>query len=178
MNAGVRQNVQNDLGRDEVKTVTLISPRRDLLDRVKSAFKKEKRFQLVTIEGNLSKVQSHFGAGVRPQVLVADLRDDLDASTQCIETLRRGGFTGAIIIISETVDEASLRGMLRLHVADWLPADAETAEIIEACERALKTKRPGQGKTKAVCLAFVPAAGGGGTTSHAIPAAYLLASRT
>jgi pilus assembly protein CpaE len=67
--------------------------------------------------------------------------------------------------------------MLRFHVADWLPADAESAEIIEACERALHARRTGDGQTRAQCLAFVPAAGGAGTTSLAIQAAYLLASR-
>src|SRR5262245_49750576 len=178
MNASLRQYVQSAFMRQEAKTVALVSPRRELIGSLKSALKEHKRFQLVPIQGSLSEVQSQLGDGQQPEVLVADLRDGLEASIAGIERLRNSGFNGAIIVISDTVDETSLRGMLRFHVADWLPADAETAEIIEACERALKTKRPGQGKTKAVCLAFVPAAGGGGTTSHAIPAAYLLASRT
>jgi pilus assembly protein CpaE len=178
MNAGIRQYVQNALGRDEANTVTLVSPRRNLLDGVKSALKEEKRFQVVTIQGNLSEVQSHFGSGVRSQVLIADLRDDIEASIPSIETLRKGGFNGAVIVISDTLDEATLRGMLRFHVADWLPADAETAEVIAACERALNAQRSGEGQSRAQCLAFVPAAGGVGTTSLAIQAAYLLASRT
>ncbi len=177
MNAGIRQYVQSALGRDDDRTVSVVSPRRDLLDRLKSAVKEEKSFQLVTIQGSLSQVQSHFGAGVRPRVLVADLRDDIEASISSIEMLRRGGFNGAIILISNTVDEDSLRGMLRFHVSDWLPADAEPEEIVEACERALSARRPGDGQTKAQCLAFVPAAGGVGTTSLAIQAAYLLAGR-
>jgi pilus assembly protein CpaE len=62
-------------------------------------------------------------------------------------------------------------------VADWLPADAENAEIIEACARALNTRRPGEADSKAQCLAFVPAAGGVGTTTLAIQTAYLLANQ-
>jgi pilus assembly protein CpaE len=177
MNAGIRQYVQSALGRDDGRTVTVVSSRRDLLGSLKSALKEEKRFKLVTIQGNLSQVQSHFGTGARPQVLVADLRDDIEASISSIEMLRKGGFNGAIILISDTLDESSLRGMLRSHVADWLPADAESTEIIEACERALNTRRAGDGQSRAQCLAFVPAAGGVGTTSLAIQAAYLLASR-
>jgi pilus assembly protein CpaE len=177
MNAGIRQYVQSALGRDDGKTVTVVSSRRDLLGNLKSALKDEKRFKLVTIQGSLSQVQSHFGTGARPQVLVADLRDDIEASISSIEMLRRGGFNGAIILISDTLDESSLRGMLRFHVADWLPADAESAEIIEACERALHTRRTGDGQSRAQCLAFVPAVGGAGTTSLAIQAAYLLANR-
>src|SRR5262245_57467644 len=140
MNAGIRQYVQSALGRDDAKTVTVVSSRRDLLGNLKSALKDEKRFKLVTIQGSLSQVESQFGTGARPQVLVADLRDDIEASISSIEMLRRGGFNGAIILISDTLDESSLRGMLRFHVADWLPADAESAEIIEACERVLNTR--------------------------------------
>jgi pilus assembly protein CpaE len=177
MNASLRQYVQSAFMRQEAKTVALVSPRRELIGSVKSALKDHKRFQLVPIQGSLSEVQSQLGDAQQPEVLVADLRDGLEASIAGIEKLRNGGYSGAIIIISETVDETSLRGMLRFHVADWLPADADTAEIIEACERALHTKRPGQGQSKALCLAFVPAAGGVGTTSLAIQAAYLLANR-
>ena len=177
MNAGIRQYVQSALGRDDTKTVTVVSSRRDLLGSLKSAVKDEKRFKLVTIQGSLSQVQSHFGTGARPQVLVADLRDDVEASISSIEMLRKGGFNGAIILISDTLDESSLRGMLRFHVADWLPADAESAEIIEACERALNARRTGDAQSRAQCFAFVPAAGGAGTTSLAIQAAYLLANR-
>jgi pilus assembly protein CpaE len=178
MNASIRQFVQNAFGREEAKTVALVSPRRDLLDALRSALKDEKRFQLVTIQGNLSQVQPQLGSGLRPLVLVADMRGDIAASIAGIEMLRKGGFNGAIVVISEPLDEASLRGMLRFHVADWLPADAGTAEIIDACERALSARRPGDGRSRAQCLAFVPAAGGAGTTTLAIQAAYLLASRT
>ena len=178
MNAGIRQYVQSAFQRDGDKIVALVSPRRDLLDSLKSAVRQEKRFQLVTIQGNLSQMQPDFGAGLRPVLLVADLHGDLDGSIANIDKLRKGGFDGAIIIMSETLDEASLRGMLRFHVADWLPADAEDADIIEACARALNGKRTGQGANRAQCLAFVPAAGGVGTTTLAIQAAYLLANRT
>jgi pilus assembly protein CpaE len=178
LNAGIRQYVQSAFNRDEDKIVALVSPRRDLLDSLKSAVKKEKRFQLVTIQGDLSQMPPDFGAGLRPVLLVADLHDDLERSIANIEKLRKGGFNGAIIIMSETLDEVSLRGMLRFHVADWLPADAGEGEIVEACARALNGRRPGEGASRAQCLAFVPAAGGVGTTTLAIQAAYLLASRT
>jgi pilus assembly protein CpaE len=176
MNAGIRQYVQSALGRDDAKTVSVVSPRRDLLANLNAARREEKRFRIVTIQGNLSQVQSQFATGAQPQVLVADLRDDIAASISSIQTLRTSGFNGAIILISDTLDEAALRGMLRSHVADWLPAEAETREIIEACERALNARHT-EGQSRAHCLAFVPAAGGVGTTSLAIQAAYVLASR-
>jgi pilus assembly protein CpaE len=178
MNASIRQYVQSAFNRDETRTVAVVSPRRDLLDSLKAHLKGEKRFQLVTIQGNLSQLESQLGSGLRPRLLVADLRDDIEAAIASIEKLRTEGFDGAIVVISGTLDESALRGMLRFHVADWLPAEADSAEIVEACERALNTRRPGEGRTRARCLAFVPAAGGVGTTTLAIQAAYLLASRT
>jgi pilus assembly protein CpaE len=179
MNASLRQYVKSAFNRAEARTVALVSPRRELLDSLKIALKDSKRFQLVAVHGNLSEVQSHIRGGVAPSVLVADMRDDLEASIAGIETLRRSGFNAPIVIISETLDETALRGMLRFQVADWLPADAEPAEVVEACERALSARRAGEadGKTSARCLAFVPAAGGVGTTSLAIETACLLAGR-
>ena len=177
MNASIRQYVQSAFNREETRTVALVSPRRELLDSMKAALKGSKRFEFAPIQGNLSQVQSQFGAGLRPVVLVADLRDDLEASILSIERLRKSGFNGAIIIISETLDESSLRGMLRFRVADWLPAEAEAAEVIDACERALNARRLADGANRAQCLAFVPAAGGVGTTSLAIETAYLLSTR-
>jgi pilus assembly protein CpaE len=178
MNASIRQYVQSAFNRDETRTVAVVSPRRDLLENLKAHLKGERRFQLVTIQGNLSQLKSQLGSGLRPRLLVADLRDDIEASISSIEELRTEGFDGAIVVISGTLDEPSLRGMLRFHVADWLPAEADSAEIVEACERALNARRAGEGRTRARCLAFVPAAGGVGTTTLAIQAAYLLAGRT
>ena len=178
MNAAIRQYVKGSFNREGGKIVALVSPRRHLLDSLKSAAKKEKRFQLATIQGDLSQMLPDFGAGLRPVLLVADLHGDLERSIANIEKLRKSGFNGAIIIMSESLDEASLRGMLQFHVADWLPADAEDGEIIEACKRALNGRRLGEGASRTQCLAFVPAAGGVGTTTLAIQAAYLLANRT
>jgi pilus assembly protein CpaE len=178
MNAGIRQYVQSAFNREEDKIVALVSPRRDLLDSLKSAVKNERRFRLATIQGDLSQMQPNFGAGLRPVLLVADLHGDLERSIANIEKLRKGGFNGGIIIMSESLDEASLRGMLHFHVADWLPADAEDGEIIEACTRALNGRRLGERGSGTQCIAFVPAAGGVGTTTLAIQAGYLLANRT
>jgi pilus assembly protein CpaE len=76
-----------------------------------------------------------------------------------------------------TLDETTVRGLLRLRVTDWLPTDAGTEEIIEACGRALSARRQLDRGNKARCIALVPAAGGVGTTSLAIQTAFLLGKR-
>jgi pilus assembly protein CpaE len=156
-------------------SVALVSPRRELLDRLRTGLKGDKRFALATIHGTLSQVDAHLGAGSRPAVLLADIQDDLTSAIGSIEKLRLSGFSGPIITLSDTLDEPSLRGLLRFNVTDWLPADAKTEDVIEACQRALTTKKQSDRGNQAKCLAFIPAAGGVGTTTLAIQTAFLLA---
>ena len=100
------------------------------------------------------------------------------AAITAIEGLRQSGFAGAIITLSETLDEASVRGLLQLNVTDWLPADAPAEAIFQACQRASSARRPLDHETRATCVSFVPAAGGVGTTTLAIQTAFLLAKRS
>ena len=174
MNEAFRLFTGTFLKRDEVG-IALVSPRRELIDRLKAAFKDEKQFALATIGGKLSEVGSHFSGGSRTAIVIADIQEDLDPAIGAIEQLRLAGFAGAIITLSDTLDEASVRGLLRLHVTDWLPADARSEDIVNACRRALAAKKVQDRGSQAKCFAFVPAAGGVGTTTLAIQAAFLLA---
>jgi pilus assembly protein CpaE len=80
--------------------------------------------------------------------------------------------------MSETLDEVSVRSLLRLQITDWLPADAEADAIVQACERASSARRRIERESQATCLCFLPAAGGVGTTTLAIQTAFVLAQRT
>lgn len=177
MNANFKQFAMNAFGRAEATTVALVSPRPQLHETLKRVLKKDDRFHFVGTLGSLVQIGSQFGTGSRPTILIADLQDTLDASIRAIESVRSGGFGGAIITLSDSLDETSVRGLLRLRVSDWLPSDAGSSEIIEACERALNARAPADNGAKAKCLAFVPAAGGVGTTTLAIQAAILLGKR-
>jgi pilus assembly protein CpaE len=178
MNANFKQFALNALGRAEATTVALVSPRPQLHETLKRVFKTDERFHFVGTLGSLIQIGSQFGAGSRPTILIADLQDTLDASIKAIESVRSSGFGGAIITLSDSLDETSVRGLLRLRVSDWLPTDAGSSEILEACERALHARVPVENGAKAKCLAFVPAAGGVGTTTLAIQTAILLGKRS
>ena len=164
-------------GRGEAVSVALVSTRPELHGQLKMAFK-ESKFQFTSVESSLSQARAQFSAGLRPTILIADLQGDLSEAIAAIEGLRQSGFAGVIITVSETLDEASVRGLLRLHVSDWLPADADAVAIFRACERASSARRRLERQSKATCISFVPAAGGVGTTTLAIQTAFLLAKRS
>jgi pilus assembly protein CpaE len=164
-------------GRSQSAGVVLASARPALHERLEEAFARS-RFRLIRVESGLTQLRSQLGVGVRPGILIADLPADLNEAILAIEDLRDSGFSGAIITMSETLDEASVRSLLRLQITDWLPADAEADAIVQACERALSARRRVERETQASCICFLPAAGGVGTTTLAIQTAFLLARRS
>ena len=163
-------------GRSQSASVVLASARPALCERLKEAFA-DSGFRLIGVESGLTELRSQLGAGVRPGILIADLPADLNEAILAIEDLRDSGYSGAIITMSETLDEASVRSLLRLQITDWLPADAEADAIVQACERASSARRRIERESQATCICFLPAAGGVGTTTLAIQTAFLLGQR-
>lgn len=160
----------------EAASVALVSTRPHLHEGLKTAFR-DTKFRFIGIESGLSQILTHFGADSQPSILIADLEGDLGEAIAAIEDLRQSGYSGPIITVSETLDEASVRGLLHLHVTDWLPVNAQPEAIYQACQRASSARRRFDRETKATCIAFVPAAGGVGTTTLVIQTAFLLARR-
>jgi pilus assembly protein CpaE len=161
--------------RRDTADVVLVSANRQLQERLHAAFKGLKRVEFRAIDGALADVASQLEIG--PSVLIADLDGDPAAAITAIENLRRHRFDGAILAVSDTLDEASVRALLHFRIADWLPASASGEQIVQACERALSVKRRPNRTTPLECISFVPAAGGVGTTTLAIQTAFLLAQR-
>src|SRR5262245_50692512 len=161
--------------RRDTAEVVLVSPNRQLQERVRVAFKGLRRFEFRAIEGALSHVTSHLDSG--PAVLIADLDGDPAATIAAIENLRRHRFEGSILAVSDTLDEPSVRALLHFRIADWLPASAPGEQVVQACERALSVKRRPNRTTPLECISFVAAAGGGGNTTLANQTAFLLAQR-
>ena len=164
-------------GRGEAAIVALVSSRPQLHERLKIAFK-DTKFQFTSVQSRLSEASKLIRSDLRRATLIADLEGDLGQAIAAIEALRQSGFVGAIITLSETLDETSVRGLLRLNATDWLPVDAPAEAIFQACQRAAHTRRPLEQDTKATCISFVPAAGGAGTTTLAVQTAFLLAKRS
>jgi pilus assembly protein CpaE len=162
--------------RTNVTEIALVSPNKALQERLRAAFKGDRRFAFFAVDGQLSKFSSHLDPASGPAVLIADLNGDSAGAIASLENLRRR-FEGAILTISDSLDEHAIRSMLHYRISDWLPADAATNDIVQACERAMLAQKRPDHAAKLQCLSFVPAAGGVGTTTLAIQAGFLLAQK-
>jgi pilus assembly protein CpaE len=109
-----------------------------------------------------------------PDIFLVDIDSDRAAAITAIARYQISGHTGSIIAFSETLDEASLRTLLRAGVKDWLPLDADDTSVLAACEAIASRPRVTRAGDLA-CFAFVPAAGGAGNTTLVIETAFLLA---
>lgn len=176
MNASFRHFVRGAFSQGGV-TVAVVSPRPELHEALKNALSRDERYKYVGVRGKLSDVGPRFGASSKTTIVIADLHDALEGAIAAIDSLRSGGFGGPVIALSDGLDESAVRGLLRLRVTDWLRSDADIAEITEACGRALRTQRGGDKETTAKCIAFLPAAGGVGTTTIAIQTGFLIGKR-
>src|SRR4029077_8170292 len=158
--------------RRDTAEVVLVSANRQLQERLRAAFKGLSRVEFRAVDGALSHIASQLDAG--PSVLIADLDGDPAGAIAAIENLRRHRFDGSILAVSDTLDEASVRALLQFRIADWLPASAPGEQSVQACDRALTVKLRPNRTTPLECIAFVPAAGGVGTTTLAIQTGFLL----
>lgn len=174
MNADTK-TFSGNYGKRPIARAALVSPRDELLDRLRAAFKLHKEFAFVGVNGDVAALDTDFGEGSSADILILDIQHDLKAAIAGIEQLRESGYSGSIITLSQTLDEPSVRGLLRLNVTDWLPDDAGSEDVVEACRRAVAARKQQERAGQATCLAFVPAAGGVGTTTLAIQAAFLIA---
>jgi pilus assembly protein CpaE len=164
--------------RKNVAEVALVTRNRELQGRLRAGFKGDKRFAFCALDCSLAKFVSQFAPGSGPAVLIADLDNDLASAMATIEALWRNRFEGAIVTISDALDEASVRALLQLRVADWLPLSASADEVSDACQRALAANAAPGRSVQSTCVAFVPAAGGVGNTTLSIQSAFLLAQRS
>lgn len=160
-----------------VADVALVSPDRALHERLRAAFKADQRYDFCAIDGTLADLAADFDPATGPSVLIADLHQDRATSIAAIQAMRRERFDGAIVALSDDLDEDELRGLLHWRISDWLRSDTATHDIVAACERALLAEVRNEKPGRSLCLAMVPAAGGVGTTTLAIETAFLLARR-
>ncbi|MDX2205184.1 MAG: hypothetical protein NW223_20720 [Hyphomicrobiaceae bacterium] len=133
-----------------------------------------KRLNYAVSESASPNLEALSRAARAPDIVLMDIDADRAAAIMAIERSRANGQASAIIAFSETLDEASLRSLLRAGVKDWLPADADSDSVLAACEAVLSRPRSERSGDLA-CFAFLPAAGGVGNTTIAIETAFLLA---
>jgi pilus assembly protein CpaE len=83
--------------------------------------------------------------------------------------------TGPIIVVSKELGESTLRKLLKYGIADWLPANCSDAELVLACDQALRSGAARSGHAR--CIAFMSAVGGAGASTLALAAIQALGGR-
>jgi pilus assembly protein CpaE len=158
--------------RSEARKVVVVSPDEVFCARQRRSLASQRDYAVN--EAAASGYDALYQSRPVPDIFLVDIDADRVAAIAAIERWHGSGQTGSIITFSETLDEASLRTLLRVGVKDWLPMDADAASLLAACEAI--TSRPRTGRSgDLACFAFVPAAGGVGNTTLAIETAFLLA---
>ncbi len=146
--------------------------------RLKSAFAEIKHIKLKTVIGPIHQHEHHLVNGSRPSLLIVELDPKRIEDLQSLDRLNRADLLGIpIIAISDGLDESTVRRLLHLGVADWLPKDVHTRDLLQSCQLAIQNRPEPHNKTDAMCYAFLPAAGGVGNSTLAIQSAFILARR-
>ena len=83
-----------------------------------------------------------------------------------------------VIVISSGLAQSAARRFLRLQIADWLPESCSGAELVSACDQALRPAKTNGSPSQARCMAFIPALGGAGATTLSLAAAAVVAGKS
>lgn len=79
-----------------------------------------------------------------------------------------------VVVVTQEFDAAAVRILIQLQVTDFLTKPVSTADLVRACERAISGSAGRDEAREAQILAFMPAAGGVGSTTLALQTAAIL----
>ncbi|MEM9030790.1 MAG: hypothetical protein AAGC70_20700 [Pseudomonadota bacterium] len=156
---------------DGSRRVFVVSPDETFCQRVVEIVDASAAFHAISVTE--LKFDALLAVNAIDESVLIDIDTDRDAALALIEKLGTGPYRGPIITFSETLDEPSLRGLLRFGARDWLPVDADSESILAALTAASAQPKVNQTRDRDLeCWAFVPAAGGVGNTTLVIEAAF------
>mgnify|MGYP001811980582 FL=1 len=154
------------------RRIVVVTPDAGLGNVVKNAIAAPSGFETEIVDNALSLGAERLQLPPNG-VLIVHLAQPLANELQALErvTQRAGAAATPIIVISDHLDEAAIRALLRLGVVDWLPVQSAANEINAAFRRAMAKAEPDQqAQSGPGALAFMPSVGGAGATTLAIAA--------
>ncbi len=146
-----------------------------LLERLSAAFAHSPQFKLRSLQGRILELESSLSTVGLPDFLLVDVSKGDVLDINALDRLKKTHKT-PIVAISSHIDQTIVRGLMRVKVDDWLPADCSPSEVQKACEKAMQA-RAEEDVRHAKCTTFFPANGGCGATTLAIQAAQLLGNQ-
>lgn len=159
--------------------VTLVASDSDLQKRVRKEFGKHNTFDLKEIKGNLKQSEDKLFNGALQSVIIIELDPEDSEELIALERLKNSRMSDRpVIVVSEFLEETTVRRLLRMRVSDWLPKISPAGDFVRSCERALQISAEKMPRSEADVYAFFPSAGGVGNTTLAIQCAFQLAERS
>jgi pilus assembly protein CpaE len=158
----------------DTPTIALVGPDASLLNGIATTLGPVRSVTATVIAESIEQ------AARRPEldqaaVVVVDLDIKRRESLTALQGLTaRIALRTPVIVLAEAIDDALMRWLLQIRVADFLRKPADPKEVLRACVRVLRASAEGPGATGRI-LSFMAAAGGVGATTLAIEAAMLLA---
>ena len=160
-------------------TVILVTPDLGLEKRLVAVFAQQNRFILKVLRGTLLEQEQQLYAVEEQTPLVLEVSPGNSPDLEVLGRLRLSDAgRRPIIVVTERLDERSLREFFRLHITDWIPKAKAERDVLPACVNAIEAVQTEPSNTNALCYSFLSANDGAGATTLAIQAAFLLARKT
>jgi pilus assembly protein CpaE len=167
--------IRNELRADQKVDVLLVTRDADLKEKFVEVFTEKDRFALRVLNARVSDFENVFRDIQVPELLVVDLDKASIIDTEALERIKKSKFESTpMLVLSNYLDQDTVRSLVRIKVDDWLPSDCSSVDIYKSCERALRKPAAETPVHDAVCHTFFPVSGGCGNTTLAIQAAFLL----
>ncbi len=159
--------------KDNARKLVMISADAALLAMAKGAIRSTEEMAFSVLEKDVKAI----GAEVRDMnadALIVDIDAAQVEDFEQLQKIRRmAGPNCALIVVTSNFSPAAARILIQLKVADFLVKPLQTADLVRACNNALKQSGE-EAQVEPQFLAFMPASGGVGTTSIALEAAQIL----
>ena len=160
----------------ELVRIKLVTSDRAVGEHFRSQLATERNCAVELMQRTVVEAATAPETGGKCAVLVVDVDPRNSADITALERiLSAESTTVPVIVVSEDLGSDSVRRLLHLKIADWLPRHADPQDLLKACMRAISANQTNGRTPDAKVYAFYPAMGGVGSTTLAAASASVLA---
>lgn len=114
----------------------LITKDAGLWERLSAHFAEEGQFKLRQLQGRVAEHEARVADIKLPDIALIDLNKGDMLDINALERLKRSRFSNVpIVATSSCLDQTLVRGLMRIKVDDWLPANSMPAEFKDRAKR-------------------------------------------
>jgi pilus assembly protein CpaE len=155
------------------KRIVLVSADATFVQEMRAAFATSQAIDLVTVEAAITELRGELQEADCGAVIVDMDASRLDQIEALQRVMRRLDGRAPVVVVTHEFNAAAVRILVQLQVADFLVKPIAVADLVRSCVRALQG--PGRAENAdSQIYAFMPAAGGVGTTTLALQTAWQL----